>query len=251
MSTTTPEQLEQMIRKHNISLVSFDIFDTLITRPLKSPKAVFGFMQQHNPRIPKNFQEMRVQAEQIARKTAPGGECTLAEIYEVLGQQEQYTPDICRMLYDMEMETELHLCKPREEGASLLKKASELDVRVILISDMYLSNLRISRILCKCGIKDFEELYVSGEIRKSKATGDLYRYVRQKEELPFSTMLHIGDNPISDVIIPRNLGMRSIFLPLNPSAQLPEQNGLFDRVLPRGSKIRNFFSGIRRAVSGV
>ncbi|MBQ8928739.1 MAG: hypothetical protein IJ055_10775 [Oscillospiraceae bacterium] len=239
----TPDFLETLAGQLEIAVMSFDIFDTLITRPFEKPVQLFEYMHRNAPIVPEDFPEMRVRAEAIAREHAPGNECTISEIYSVLSTFNRYSPRLCQTLCPMELETELRMCMPRKEGARLLARASYLDVRIILISDMYLSKERISRMLCKCALKNFSEIYVSGEVRRSKASGDLYRYVRRMEELPFRTMLHIGDNSVSDVIIPRNLGMHALYFPLQEGKVLTEPKGLVDRVLlPYGS--------IRRRTAG-
>ncbi len=239
--------LEQQIKAHGIRLVSFDVFDTLLTRPCRKPTDIFVKMASAFPEIPSTFPQDRVTAEQLARRTADGGECTIDEIYRVMEGMEHYTPRLCKRLKLMEKETELRLCRPREEGIALLRAALELNQRVILISDMYFSCRHLGRMLCKCGIMGFSEVYVSCDVRHSKATGDMFRYVRQQEQFPFSAMLHIGDNPISDVIIPQNLGMHTIFLPLDKTAVLPAQTGI-DRILPYGTRRRKLASRLLRAV---
>lgn len=73
----------------------------------------------------------------------------------------------------------------------------------------------------------------------------MFRYVKKQEQMAFSQMLHIGDNPISDVIIPQNLGMHAMFLPLDKDAVLPAQTGL-DRLLPHGTRRRKLASAVVR-----
>jgi HAD superfamily hydrolase (TIGR01549 family) len=232
----------ELLAREQIELLSFDIFDTLITRPVKNPTDIFLLMADNSPFVPKDFPRCRVEAEHRARRIAPGGECNINEIYRALSEMEGYTPALCRTLCAMEKETELRLCEPRREGTDLLNAVHDEGLRVLLISDMYLSRQRISRMLCKCGVKNFSELYISNEVRKNKASGDLFRYVRQKEELPFSSMLHVGDNPVSDVIVPRNIGMHALYLPMQEGAELPEQRGFVNRLLPLGSRRRNAVS---------
>ncbi len=241
----TPKELEAYIEKHNITLLSFDIFDTLITRPFDKPTDVFRYMQKISPQVPADFPECRVKAELLARRRTPSNECNMDEIYEELGKMNGYTPELCKMLCAMEKETELRVCKVRPEGAALLHAAEEWDIRVILISDMYLSRKRIGRMLCKCGVKHFNELYVSSEHRHNKANGDLFRYMKKREELPFSTMLHIGDNPISDVLNPRNLGMHAVYLPLKEGAPEPKEEGMLDHLIPHGTIRRKLASKVK------
>ncbi len=241
----TPKELEAYIEQHHITLLSFDIFDTLITRPMKQPTDVFRYMQRISPQVPKDFPQCRVRAELLARARTPSNECNMDEIYQELAKMDGYPPELCRLLCAMEKETELRICEIRPEGAALLKAAEDWDIRVILISDMYLSRKRIGRMLCKCGVKQFNELYVSSEHRHNKANGDLFRYVKKCEELPFSTMLHIGDNPISDVLNPRNLGMHAMYLPLDPDAPEPKEAGILNRLIPHGTLRRKYASALK------
>lgn len=232
-----PEQLNALIEDRRIALLSFDVFDTLITRPLPDPVRVFDYMARICPAAPKNFPGMRTLAEREARKHAPCGEATLAEIYAALALMDGYNKELCSTLMVLEKETELRICRPRPEGAALLNAAADWDIRVILISDMYLSKERVSRMLCKCGLGHFSELYISSEYRRSKASGDLYRHVRRLEEMSFSRMLHIGDHPISDVLIPRQLGMHAVYLPLREGTPLPVPNAAA-RIFPYGTRRR-------------
>ena len=239
--------LEQQTIEHGIELLSFDIFDTLLTRPCRKPTDVFIQMAAAFSEIPNTFPQNRIQAEQAARELAEGRECNIDEIYRILEKMEGYTPRLCKRLRLMEQETELRICRARPEGAELLKAAVSLDMRVVLISDMYLPKRHIGRMLCKCGITNFSELYVSCDVRHSKANGDMFRFVKKQEQMAFSQMLHIGDNPISDVIIPQNLGMHAMFLPLDKDAVLPAQTGI-SRILPHGTRRRNLVSAAMRKI---
>lgn len=241
------KQIEKLVTDYELSLLSFDIFDTLLTRPCAKPTDVFVQMASAFPEIPKSFPQDRMQAERQARRMVIGGECSLSEIYKLLEMENGYSPRLCKRLRLMEEETELRICHARPKGAELLEAAASLDMRVILISDMYLSKRHIGRMLCKCGITNFSELYVSCETRCSKSNGDMFRYVRKQEQLPFSKMLHIGDNPISDVIVPQNLGMHALFLPLREDAVLPAQTGI-SRILPHGTRRRKLVSELARMV---
>lgn len=241
----TSREIAEMIEEQQIALLSFDIFDTLLTRTCEKPTDVFHLMERAFPEIPKNFPEHRIAAEAKARTLVKGGECNIKEIYDVLAGMDGYSPLLCKRLQLMEEDTELRVCKPRAEGAALLQLSEDLDIPVVLVSDMYLSARHISRMLCKCGATNFSEMYISCEKRCSKATGDLFRYVRKAEAVEYSVMLHVGDNPISDVIVPQNLGMHTLYLPKNPNTEFPKQTGL-DRIFPHGTRRRKLAAAVKK-----
>lgn len=64
---------------------------------------------------------------------------------------------------------------------------------------MYLPTNFLAQVLNDKGFKNFSKLYVSGEIGKCKATGNLYKFIIQDLNISPDKILHIGDNKISDI----------------------------------------------------
>lgn len=77
--------------------------------------------------------------------------------------------------------------------------------KVIFTSDMYLPKDVIQKILDKNGYVQNDKLYLSSEIKLTKARGALYKYVLDDMKLAEKELLHIGDNFQSDVESPKNL----------------------------------------------
>lgn len=72
-------------------------------------------------------------------------------------------------------------------------------------------NIRLTEeILQNCGY-DLADvpIYVSSEYGKTKRSGNLFRTVLEHEEVEASKILHIGDNLISDYLMPKKCGMKS------------------------------------------
>ena len=82
--------------------------------------------------------------------------------------------------------------------------------KIIIISDMYLDSSIIEEILQNCGY-DLADvpIYVSSEYGKTKRSGNLFRTVLEHEEVEAGKVLHIGDNLISDYLMPKKCGMKS------------------------------------------
>lgn len=55
-------------------------------------------------------------------------------------------------------------------------------------------------------------LYLSSDIGKTKASGNLFRYLHDEFYLSYNQWIHIGDNHNSDNDIPRKLGIKTIHL---------------------------------------
>lgn len=217
------ERIKQSINDKKIKVVSFDVFDTLLLRPLWNPEDVFALIQNKFEELfPKakgvRFVNLRRTAESSARMhiayTHPGYEdVNLHEIYmeigDILGANET---DIAE-LESYERELELFLSQRRECGKKLLDFAKHCNKKVVLISDMYLERETIEKMLQKNGIFGYDELFVSSEKRAMKGTGHLFEMAVSELDVLPSEIMHIGDNYQSDYLKAKECGMKSMFLP--------------------------------------
>ena len=79
----------------------------------------------------------------------------------------------------------------------IFEKAKAAGKVIIAVSDMYLPADFTERLLKKCGFSDISAIYMSCEYGKSKADGSIYELIKNKYK--GKSILHIGDNPVSDV----------------------------------------------------
>ena len=77
---------------------------------------------------------------------------------------------------------------------------------------MYLDKKTLESILNKNGYKEISQIYLSSEIRLTKAEGDLYPHVLEKEKISFENIIHIGDNYCSDVEMANKKGIKAMHL---------------------------------------
>ena len=190
-------------------MISFDIFDTLIKRTCL-PHEVFSLVQDkynssHAAKI-SSFTEDRTCAERTARAQGLRDEVTLGEIYGSFSGR--YGQDELAELQALEIEAELEAVYPDDEVKAFYDSMLEEGRRVIITSDMYLPVKVIEDILRRCGYVGCEGLYVSSEYGTTKRCGKLFRCVIDEEGLPASSILHIGDNIISDFLVPNRLGIK-------------------------------------------
>lgn len=204
-------------------LYSFDVFDTLLTRKTATPDGIFAIMQhelQVNSQwawlplhVRNNFYHLRISAEKEARKSyryfSSSDEVSLPQIYSFLPLNDDALSKT-ELLMDLEIETESkNSIGIRDNINRVLSLLSEGN-KVILISDMYLPEKIIRNLLCQQDpVFSCIPIYVSSDIGVTKASGKLFNYVADNENVCFSNWTHVGDNVKSDFRIPKKLGIKS------------------------------------------
>lgn len=205
-------------------LYSFDIFDTLITRTTANPRGIFAIMQEHLLKdgqyssipqyIRNNFFKLRTQHEYYLRRILSKEDIQDVNfnlIYSTFAKN-HYLNETCEnLLKSLEIETEKKNLLPISENITKLKTIVNSNKRVILISDMYLPKEVIQDILIKFD-KIFENIpiYLSSTYGKMKKFSKLYEIVKNEENIQYNRWCHFGDNRVSDVNIPKQLGIHSI-----------------------------------------
>lgn len=187
----------------NVSVVSFDIFDTLLYRSVAQPSDLFRIMERQGESVPLGFSRQRVEAERIAVKNKKGP-VSLTEIYEIL---KTVYGECAENILSLEVQEELDGCRPNMDCVRLLEDCVEAGKQVVLISDMYLSEKEITKMLDKCGIHGYQKIFISCESGASKVKGTLYDKVLSELQISPHKMLHVGDNPKGDIRIPFSKGI--------------------------------------------
>lgn len=206
----------------DIELYSFDIFDTLITRKTATPQGIFAIMQETLLKdeqyediplyIRKNFYDYRIKSEkyQYSYNNCVNNynDCCIEEIYDNFKTNFRLTDLQCRRLINLEIQTEFDSIVPIDKNISILKSLIANNKRVILISDMYLSQSVIRQFLLKAdSIFSDIKIYVSNEYKRKKRDGKFYDYVGEVEGVSPQKWKHIGDNEVSDFKSPLEKGM--------------------------------------------
>ncbi len=195
------------------SVISFDIFDTLVLRNVRAPKDVFSLVERQlivefGAKECAGFAELRVAAEKEARLAAGLMEVTLAEIYERI--------PLCGHLAEraraIECDFEIQLATPNTPVVDFYKSCLERGKRIVLISDMYLPQAIIEEILSNCGIDGYETLFLSCVDGKTKRSGDLFSYVAKELGVAPTSIAHVGDSLQSDYFNARRAGFKGILI---------------------------------------
>ncbi|WP_430231805.1 rhamnan synthesis F family protein [Nitrosomonas communis] len=203
-----PENLQAMLADRSVQVVVFDIFDTLLTRPLLYPEKIKSIIAQRaGGEAGKRYLELRAEAESRARQKA-GKDIGLDAIFDELSVLSGLPADSITSLRQLEELIETETVAPRPEVIALLHLAITLHKRVILASDMYLPKATIEAILRKNGITGWHRLYVSSDLGLRKDTGELYRHLLSEEQVTPDAVMVVGDNEHSDIQIPGNMKMK-------------------------------------------
>ena len=212
MSTLT-EKILRVIKQHGMTTVSFDVFDTLVFRRLSEPAEIFERAFLHANQDLKliyeanEFREMRMFAEKSAKKKWSSGEVTLDEIYAHFSMAETERD----RLQQAELWVEKQFGFVYQPMLELIRELKMAGIKVIFISDMYLSAKQIQAtffanypVLLDC------PLYVSCEFRRNKLSGSLFEYIAELCQLDKALWLHLGDNRKSDLVVPQKLGLHAL-----------------------------------------
>lgn len=213
-------KLKKEIISHDV--ISFDIFDTLILRPFYEPKDMFVLLNEYfNKLFESNgifeFSEARVYSEMSIRNELyvkkSYEDITLNDIYDTISKQYKLPVDKLKNIKIRETELEINFCTKRETMYSIYCMCKYLNKRVVATTDMYLPRNTIERILQLNGYQNFDRIYISGEEKISKNTGNLFKHLVVEQKVSPERILHIGDNIKSDVEIPRSLKIDAFFFP--------------------------------------
>ncbi|GBR07088.1 hypothetical protein HW511_01495 [Asaia siamensis] len=201
----------------NFNFISFDVFDTAITRIVDSPVDVMAVVEKSLIDIfgaqARGFALARENAERSARHLAQKVgkiEVTFEDIYAELKKFISSNFAFEQKAKELEIEFELDICVPNFDMKTLFNSLREKNVSVLFISDMYHSADTIGRILEKCGYSDWQDILVSSELLHTKASGSLWSLIRHRFG-ENTRILHIGDDLAGDVNMPRAHGFNSIY----------------------------------------
>ncbi|RYH10980.1 hypothetical protein [Tropicimonas sp. IMCC6043] len=211
----------------DVEVVTFDVFDTLLHRKVRAPVDVFelvrlkafesDFALQHQAFLD-GYAAARRDAERAARRAreARSGdtEIRLDEIFAQMRDDHDLPDALVRFLKATELSLEDTLLFASPEGLERYTAARTAGRKLGFLSDMYLPSEWILGKLERAGFQGATELplFVSGEHRVTKRSGQLYRLAAAAQDWPLSpAWLHVGDNRRADVEMADGLGLRTEF----------------------------------------
>lgn len=211
-------------RLGRVRCVSFDVFDTLLARCIEPPEALHERLAQlvatrllsHSP---EQVLAARRAAEHALRQEmlqqGRDHECHFDALVQrwatqLVGQRDMLLE---AFIHTQERRLETLALQAKPGAWALLTWLRTQQVRVIAVSDMYLSHDHLCALLQSCGLgAGIDRVYVSSEFGWGKYSGRLHQHVLQLEGLTAAQMVHVGDNVVSDMRAPLRLGIEAVFL---------------------------------------
>jgi len=212
------------------SIVSCDVFDTAVIRRLARPEDVHLLTGLRAASLgllrcsAEAFQPLRIEAERAARADAIAAghdEVRIQEVFNYLYECGIVT-DITRMA-ELEVAVECDVCVPVVAVRDILNQETARR-RLIYLSDTILSGVAIRAILMRNGYTGGFEVITSSDTRRNKASGRLFPHLIGIAGCLPHEILHIGDNPVSDIGRAKAHGIETYYLPRRRSP--PEQDQL-------------------------
>lgn len=200
------ELLEQIDQSE---VISFDIFDTLITRAVLYPTDVFELVERKVVEKYGQGFDFSAKRQDAERKISRTGVPTIDDIYRELEEQIALTNRELVEIQELEWQTEQQVLLPRYDMCQVFKYALKQQKRVYLVSDMYYPAAQLSLLLAKLGITGYEKLFVSCDYGTTKEQG-LFQIL--KEEAKADRYLHIGDNYSADVKSAQRNGITGLWV---------------------------------------
>jgi predicted HAD superfamily hydrolase len=195
-----------------IKLIGFDIFDTLLCRPLLDPESIKTIVaRRFGEALGQQYMQFRPLAEQQARRQK-GADVSLDEIYASLTVLTNIPSPALLEIKKIELSVETSSLSPRPGALNLFKDAVATGKPVALITDMFLPRSSIETTLKNFGFDGWSGFYVSGEIGLRKDAGSLYLHVLEHFHVKPSEFLMVGDNERSDIQIPSDMGASFLHL---------------------------------------
>lgn len=206
-ANTQFDSYKELIDRHDV--ISFDIFDTLITRKVSDPNIVFDLVEyahtvNDSAALPLLSERMETAGRVLAAYAGAVDDITIDQIYD---QMSFYRNS------EFEKAIEIKLCVPHPLGRKVYDYAIARGKRVYIASDMYLDEVTIKAMLAKCGIDKWDRFFLSSAIGKKKDTGRMYLEIietAKADGVASDRIVHVGDNWKGDIAKAKAAGLTAI-----------------------------------------
>jgi len=231
------EDILQIINSDSIKVIGFDLFDTLLTRPLLDPESVKCIVaSQFTKEVGNLYLSNRALAEKKAR-IIKGVDVGIEDIAKQLIKLTGLSEKVINNLLDLEEQIEQDIIHPRNETIKIYQEAIKTGKSVIIVSDTFLPINLIIDMLSKVGIFQWDCIFISSETGLRKDTGEIFKEIFNKYNIKPSQFIFIGDNERSDYQIPLDMGCNVVHLlrPVELARGLPRSSSLVYKYENRNS----------------
>src|ERR1700722_4425865 len=198
------------------STITFDAFDTLITRSVLRPSDAFLIVGNQlrqaglSLRDPRSWAKLRAEAEHHCARRAKPLEVTIAQIYSRLAELGGINESRQKEAMEVEASVELRISSPIAYTSALLQRTNAAGKRTAILSDTYLNKTDLLALLKSCSPRiDSANVFASSETLATKRSGALFGVFSRRHGSPPGQIVHIGDNLSSDVLNARRAGYKA------------------------------------------
>lgn len=233
-----PAAIAAVARRQPLSLIGFDVFDTLLRRRIE-PETVKDVVARRLVRLLTDLpphaplRTWGMPDWRLLREKRRLLEIELGHAAEIRGDDHEFRlremmfqwvrrcaqplvpadiiQDFADQLVEHELRCEHAATTPTQGIIQTLQTARACAKRVVFVSDSYMSLADIRGLLAASGLLDFLDAgYVSSEFMLTKRSGRLFDRVLLQEGFSPASTLFVGDNPHSDVASPSSRGIQAI-----------------------------------------
>ncbi|MFI0410758.1 HAD family hydrolase [Actinomadura sp. 3N508] len=214
------EDVHRVIADRACSVLSLDIFDTVLWRRVPRPADAFALLGSRlrdaglcPPWVTDaTFRRMRIAAEDAARRgrDALGTEVSLFDIWRAMPAGIFGSAPL-EQLVGAELRLERELTAVDLDVAALVQAARKQDVQVVLVSDTYFTEDQLAHLLDRPELGPMEDVRIfrSNQHGTAKATGLWEIVLRDLGRSP-EQVVHVGDHEIADHEVPSALRVRTV-----------------------------------------
>jgi len=199
------KDLNQLIKKNDV--ISFDLYDTLVYRGCSKPKDIYKLLDFYGKNYLKlkiDLYSLRVDVENNLQQLYPNF-FSIKQIYQEIKKRTNLSLGTINKLKIEEKKIEYRQAMPNIHMIRYLQLAKNLNKTIIITTDFHMEKNFLIKILKKCKIHGYKNIFVSSEVKKSKFNKQIYSYIRSKFKKD-RNFLHIGDNKVSDIVNGKEAG---------------------------------------------
>ena len=228
---------------------SFDVFDTVLTRAVGAPEAVFDIVGRQLADVLGVPVETGPFVE--ARRRVPERlidahqrEATLEEVYAEVAVALGLPSSAAGRMLELELQCERALSR-LVPGACEAVAAARASGPVVFLSDTPMPGWFVQELLTRAGVWDEDDrLYCSSEHGVSKSRGGgLFDVAAADLGVPTPCMHHTGDNPYSDVAEART---RGVVASEAPAGRLNRYEWILEREATASGGVSSYLAGASR-----
>ncbi|KAA5835058.1 HAD family hydrolase [Saccharopolyspora hirsuta] len=214
------ERAERLLSDGSCSVLSLDVFDTILWRRVPRPTDLFGMLGARlrgSGRCPEwvtdaTFRRMRIEAEQRARH-ASGSACGEVSLFDIWREMPQalFAGTPLEELVGAEVELEREVTVVDLDVARLVQVADKNHIPIVLVSDTYFTADQLAHLLDRPELGPLRDARVfrSHQHGLDKGSG-LWKIVLHELGMSPEQVVHVGDNEVADHEVPGELGVRTV-----------------------------------------